>query len=181
MPCCAPTQRPAPRSSISGGDTTTPLSAGYPFLPDAGYDYNDSFPSLRAALTWKMEAGQIATGEGGQIWAIPHAFENIQLFYRKDTLEKYNIAVPTSPPEMAKACEQLKAADPSITPLGVRGVRFWSSIHTAAVSIARSYGVHGFCRHGRQARHGSGFAGIDRVPQGLRGHDQEVRGSFLRQ
>ncbi|WP_292640387.1 hypothetical protein [Mesorhizobium sp.] len=48
-----------------------------------------------------MEAGQIATGEGGQIWAIPHAFENIQLFYRKDTLEKYNIAVPTSPPEMA--------------------------------------------------------------------------------
>nr|WP_245493171.1 MULTISPECIES: hypothetical protein [unclassified Mesorhizobium] len=72
-----------------------------PKLTDAGYDYNDFFPSLRAALTWKMEAGQIATGEGGQIWAIPHAFENIQLFYRKDTLEKYNIAVPTSPPEMA--------------------------------------------------------------------------------
>ncbi|MBZ9605550.1 extracellular solute-binding protein [Phyllobacterium chamaecytisi] len=115
-----------------------------PKLTDAGYDYNDFFPSLRTALTWKVEDGQIATGEGGHVWAIPHAFENIQLFYRKDILDKYKIAVPATPPEMAKACETLKAADPSITPLGVRGVRFWSSIHTAAVSIARSYGVKDF-------------------------------------
>src|SRR5690606_23494784 len=34
-----------------------------PKLTDAGYDYNDFFPSLRAALTWKMEDGQIAQGE----------------------------------------------------------------------------------------------------------------------
>jgi multiple sugar transport system substrate-binding protein len=115
-----------------------------PKLTDASYDYQDFFPSLRAALTWKMKDGQIAGGEGGETYAIPHAFENIQLFYRKDILDKYKIAVPTTPPEMAKACETLKAADPSITPLGVRGVRFWSSIHTAAVSIARSYGVHDF-------------------------------------
>jgi multiple sugar transport system substrate-binding protein len=113
-------------------------------LTDAGYDYNDFFPSLRAALTWKVENGQIVSGEGGHVWAIPHAFENIQLFYRKDILDKYKITVPTTPPEMAKACEALKAADPSITPLGVRGVRFWSSIHTAAISIASSYGVKDF-------------------------------------
>lgn len=115
-----------------------------PALTDAGYDYDDFFPSLRAALTWKVEDGQIAADEGGEVWAIPHAFENIQLFYRKDILDKHNITVPTTPQEMAKACEALKAADPAITPLGVRGVRFWSSIHTAAVSIARSYGVKDF-------------------------------------
>jgi multiple sugar transport system substrate-binding protein len=113
-------------------------------LTAADYDYDDFFPSLRAALTWKVENGQIAPGEGGQVWAIPHAFENIQLFYRKDILDKHNITVPTTPPEMSAACEQLKAADPSVTPLGVRGVRFWSSIHTAVVSIARSYGVNDF-------------------------------------
>ncbi len=115
-----------------------------PKMTAADYDYEDFFPSLRSALTWKVEDGQIAPGDGGQVWAIPHAFENIQMFYRKDILEKYKIDVPTTPPEMAKACETLKAADPSITPLGVRGVRNWSSIHTAVVSIARSYGVKDF-------------------------------------
>lgn len=128
------------------GGTLEPLNQylDNPKLTDSGYDYKDIFPSLRSALTWKMEDGQIVPGEGGQVWAIPHAFENIQLFYRKDILEKYKIAVPTTPPEMAKACEALKAADPQVTPLGVRGVRFWSSIHTAAISIASSYGVKDF-------------------------------------
>lgn len=85
-----------------------------PKLTDTEYDYNDFFPSLRAALTWKVEDGRIVSGEGGEVWAIPHAFENIQLFYRKDILEKHNIIVPTTPQEMGKACEALKAADPSI-------------------------------------------------------------------
>ncbi|WLR99658.1 ABC transporter substrate-binding protein [Shinella sumterensis] len=112
-----------------------------PALTDASYDYNDFFPALRSALTWKMEDGQIAAGGDGEVWAIPHAFENIQLFYRKDILEKHGIQVPTTPTEMGAACEKLKAADPQITPLGVRGVRFWASIHTAVASIAKSYGV----------------------------------------
>ncbi|RWH94089.1 MAG: extracellular solute-binding protein [Mesorhizobium sp.] len=135
-----------PAWDLAPGGALEPLDnyLNDPKLTDAGYDYNDFFPSLRSALTWKLEDGQIAPGEGGQVWAIPHAFENIQLFYRKDILDKYKIAVPTTPPEMAAACEALRAADPSITPLGVRGVRFWSSIHTAPVSIARSYGVKDF-------------------------------------
>ncbi|WPE22795.1 Erythritol/L-threitol-binding protein (plasmid) [Shinella zoogloeoides] len=112
-----------------------------PALTDASYDYNDFFPALRSALTWEMEDGQIAAGGDGEVWAIPHAFENIQLFYRKDILEKHGIQVPTTPTEMGAACEKLKAADPQITPLGVRGVRFWASIHTAVASIAKSYGV----------------------------------------
>lgn len=135
-----------PAWDLAPGGSLEPLGKylNDPKLTDASYDYNDFFPSLRSALTWKMVDGQIAPGEGGEVWAIPHAFENIQLFYRKDILDKYKIAVPSTPPEMAKACETLKAADPAITPLGVRGVRFWSSIHTAAVSIARSYGVKDF-------------------------------------
>ncbi|GGI26051.1 MULTISPECIES: ABC transporter substrate-binding protein [Bradyrhizobium] len=112
-------------------------------LTSAAYDYKDFFPALREALTWKVKEGQIEAGSG-QVWAIPHGFENIQLFYRKDVLDKHGIKVPSTPPEMSAACEKLKAADPTITPLGVRGVRFWSSIHTAAISIARSYGVHDF-------------------------------------
>ncbi len=135
-----------PARDLAPGGLLEPLDQylNDPKLTDAGYDYEDFFPSLRAALTWAVEDGKIVAGDGGQVWAIPHAFENIQLFYRKDILDKHGIAVPKTPQEMGAACEALKAADPAITPLGVRGVRFWSSIHTAAVSIARSYGVKDF-------------------------------------
>ncbi len=134
-----------PAWDIAPGQLLEPLDRylNDPKLTAAGYDYKDFFPALRDALTWKVKEGQIEPGSG-QVWAIPHGFENIQLFYRKDILAKYGLKIPTTPPEMSAACEKLKAADPAITPLGVGGVRFWSSIHTAAISIARSYGVHDF-------------------------------------
>ncbi|MGY3238092.1 multiple sugar transport system substrate-binding protein [Bradyrhizobium sp. USDA 4472] len=134
-----------PAWDLAPGQLLEPLDRylNHPKLTSETYDYKDFFPALREALTWQVNGGQIEAG-GGQVWAIPHGFENIQLFYRKDILEKHGIKVPTTPPEMSAACEKLKSADPSITPLGVRGVRFWSSIHTAAISIAKSYGVHDF-------------------------------------
>ncbi|MGY3572824.1 MULTISPECIES: extracellular solute-binding protein [unclassified Bradyrhizobium] len=134
-----------PAWDLAPGQLLEPLDnyLNDPRLTAAGYDYQDFFPALRDALTWKVKEGQIEPGSG-QVWAIAHGFENIQLLYRKDILDKYDVKVPTTPPEMSAACEKLKGADPAITPLGVRGVRFWSSIHTAAISIVRSYGVHDF-------------------------------------
>ncbi|UEM11503.1 extracellular solute-binding protein [Bradyrhizobium barranii subsp. barranii] len=134
-----------PAWDLAPGQLLEPLDRylNDPKLTSASYDYKDFFPALRDALTWQVNGGQIEPGQG-QVWAIPHGFENIQLFYRKDILDKHGIKVPTTPPEMSAACEKLKSADPAITPLGVRGVRFWSSIHTAAISIAKSYGVHDF-------------------------------------
>jgi multiple sugar transport system substrate-binding protein len=121
-----------------------------PKLTDAGYDYDDFFPALRSALTWTVKGNQIATPGAGNVWAIPHAFENIQLMYRKDILAKHSIKVPETPQEMVAACTALKSADPSITPLAVRGVRFWSSIHTAPISIATSYGVRDYVIKGSE-------------------------------
>ncbi|MGL3104236.1 ABC transporter substrate-binding protein [Bradyrhizobium sp. BR 1432] len=171
-----------PAWDLAPGQLLEPLDRylNDPKLTAAGYDYKDFFPALRDALTWKVKEGQIEPGSG-QVWAIPHGFENIQLFYRKDILEKHGVTVPTTPPQMSLACEKLKAADPAITPLGVRGVRFWSSIHTAAISIARSYGVHDFIVKDGKLDTGLDSPEFDRVPQGLCGHDQEMRSSVLRQ
>lgn len=132
-----------PAWDLTPGGALEPLNKYLedPKLTASDYDYDDFFPALRSGLTWSIEDGQIKPDDKGQVWAIPNAFENIQLLYRKDILEKYNVAVPTTPQEMGKACDILKAADPKITPLSVRGVRFWSSIHTAPISIAKSYGV----------------------------------------
>jgi multiple sugar transport system substrate-binding protein len=139
-----------------------------PKLTEAGYDYGDFFPALRSALTWSLKGDQIATPGSGNVWAIPHAFENIQLLYRKDILDKYQIKVPQTPQEMVAACTALKSADPSITPLAVRGVRFWSSIHTAPISIATSYGVRDFIKKGNEAD-----TGLD-SPASIKFHEDYV-------
>ena len=135
-----------PAWDLTPGGSLEPLD-GYiknPKLTDSDYDYGDFFPALRKALTWKNKDGQVVAGDDGQIWAIPHGFENIQLMYRKDILAKDGLKVPETLPEMIATCTALKKAEPGVTPLVVRGVRFWSSIHTAAISIAKSYGVSDF-------------------------------------
>ncbi|WP_245570219.1 ABC transporter substrate-binding protein [Bradyrhizobium ottawaense] len=113
-----------PAWDLAPGQLLEPLDSylNDPKLTAAGYDYQDFFPALRDALTWKVKEGQIEP-RSGQVWAIAHGFENIQLFYRKDILDKHGVEIPTAPPEMSAACEKLKAADPAITPLGVRGDR----------------------------------------------------------
>ena len=115
-----------------------------PTMTNPEYDYEDFFPALRRAWTWNVGEEEIIDTPDGEIWGIPHAFENMQLMYRTDILERLNVTPPSTLPELTEACKKITEADPSITPMAVRGVRFWSSIHTAPISIARSYGVSDF-------------------------------------
>ena len=104
--------------------------------------------ALRRAWTWDVAEEEIIDNADGEIWGIPHAFENMQLMYRTDILERLGVKPPSTLPELTEACAIITAADPNITPMAVRGVRFWSSIHTAPISIAESYGVRDFVRSG---------------------------------
>lgn len=115
-----------------------------PSMTNPDYDYEDFFPALRRAWTWDVADEQVIDNPEGEVWGIPHAFENIQMMYHKGILEKLGIEVPQTLPELTAACQKIREADPAITPLAVRGVRFWSSIHTAPISIAASYGVKDF-------------------------------------
>lgn len=112
-----------------------------PARTNPDYDYEDMFPALRSAWTWTVEGDEIVPGEDGEVWGIPHAFENIQLMYRTDIFERLGLTVPATLPELIETCVKIREADPDLTPMAVRGVRFWSSIHTAPVSIATTYGV----------------------------------------
>lgn len=117
-------------------------------MTNADFDYEDFFPALRRAWTWNVEEEKIIDTPDGEIWAIPHAFENVQLMYRTDILDRLGVEPPGTLPDLTAACMQITKTDPSITPMAVRGVRFWSSIHTAPISIARSYGVSDFVGSG---------------------------------
>ena len=119
-----------------------------PSMTSPDYDYEDIFPALRRAWTWNVEEEKIIDTPDGEIWAIPHAFETVQLMYRTDILDRLGVEPPRTLTDLTTACKQITKSDPSITPMAVRGVRFWSSIHTAPISIARSYGVSDFVGSG---------------------------------
>ncbi|MFV0294376.1 MAG: ABC transporter substrate-binding protein [Paracoccus sp. (in: a-proteobacteria)] len=139
-----------------------------PNMTNPDYDYEDFFPALRRAWTWDVEEETIIDTADGEIWAIPHAFENMQLMYRKDIMDELGVAVPRTLPELTEACKAIRAADPSKTPMAVRGVRFWASIHTAPFSIAQSYGVRDFTGTGDNID-----TGLD-SPESIRFHKDYV-------
>ena len=139
-----------PAWDVTPGGQLTPLRG---LIEDASmtnpnYDYEDFFPALRRAWTWDVAEEEIIDTVDGEVWGIPHAFENMQLMYRTDILKRLGVKPPSTLPELTEACAKITAADPNITPMAVRGVRFWSSIHTAPISIAKSYGVSDFVRSG---------------------------------
>lgn len=139
-----------PAWDVTPGGQLAPLKGmiADPTKTNPEYDYDDFFPALREAWTWNVSEEEIIADPNGEVWGIPHAFENMQMMYRTDILERLGVEVPGTLPELTEACKVIRAADPNITPMAVRGVRFWSSIHTAPISIAQSYGVSDFTGSG---------------------------------
>lgn len=139
-----------PAWDVTPGGQLAPLKGmiADPTKTNPEYDYEDFFPALREAWTWNVSEEEIIADPNGEVWGIPHAFENMQMMYRTDILERLGVEVPGTLPELTEACKVIRAADPNITPMAVRGVRFWSSIHTAPISIAQSYGVSDFTGSG---------------------------------
>ena len=139
-----------PAWDVTPGGQLAPLKSmiADPTKTNPEYDYEDFFPALREAWTWDVSEEKIIADPNGEVWGIPHAFENMQMMYRTDILERLGVEVPSTLPELTEACKVIRAADPNITPMAVRGVRFWSSIHTAPISIAQSYGVSDFTGSG---------------------------------
>ena len=139
-----------PAWDVTPGGQLTPLRGLIEdsSMTNPNYDYEDFFPALRRAWTWDVAEEEIIDTVDGEIWGIPHAFENMQLMYRTDILKRLGVEPPSTLPELTEACARITAADPNITPMAVRGVRFWSSIHTAPISIAKSYGVSDFVLSG---------------------------------
>ena len=139
-----------PAWDVTPGGQLTPLRGLIEdsSMTNPNYDYEDFFPALRRAWTWDVAEEEIIDTVDGEVWGIPHAFENMQLMYRTDILKRLGVEPPSTLPELTEACASITAADPNITPMAVRGVRFWSSIHTAPISIAKSYGVSDFVRSG---------------------------------
>jgi multiple sugar transport system substrate-binding protein len=139
-----------PAWDVTPGGQLTPLRGLIEdsSMTNPNYDYEDFFPALRRAWTWDVGEEEIIDNVDGEVWGIPHAFENMQLMYRTDILKRLGVEPPSTLPELTEACARITAADPNITPMAVRGVRFWSSIHTAPISIAKSYGVSDFVLSG---------------------------------
>ena len=75
---------------------------------------HDDFPSSRGPITFD-----------GKQHAVPWAYYQWGVYYRKDLFEKYGIAVPTTWYEFVKACETLKSN--GIIPITIGTKYFWTA------------------------------------------------------
>lgn len=112
----------------------------------AWYDVGDFFPNILAADRWN---GHLGTGLGqGHLWSIPVQVETYVNTYRKDLFDKHSIAVPTTYPELLKACSEVqKAGGGSKTHFyGMinRGIKDWSTILTGYMSGFTTWGQRDF-------------------------------------
>lgn len=60
---------------------------------------------------------------GGQLSGYPTSYNVLDIYYRKDIFEQYNIAVPTTFEEFEQACATLK--ENGITPISTAGLNGW--------------------------------------------------------
>ncbi len=75
---------------------------------------HDDFPSSRGPITFD-----------GKQYAVPWAYYQWGVYYRKDLFEKYGIAVPTTWDEFLKACATLKSN--GITPITIGTKHYWTA------------------------------------------------------
>jgi len=113
-----------------------------PSMTNPDYDYEDIFPRIREAAQWDTVDGH-PVGSGSQ-WGIPLGFEMMELTYRADLFEKYDIEVPETLTEVYEAAKIIEENEPDMYGFSCRGLRNWNMIHTAPISLLANYGTRDF-------------------------------------
>lgn len=98
---------------------------------DDGFDVDDLMPAMKGVLA-----------KDGDLYAIPFYGESAMTMYRKDLFDKHGLTMPAEPTwtEIRSLAEQLKAAEPSITPVVMRGLPGWGENMAVVGSMINAFG-----------------------------------------
>ncbi|MCA9903830.1 MAG: extracellular solute-binding protein [Anaerolineae bacterium] len=110
-----------------------------PAKTNPDYDWEDIFADLRNSEAWNLEAGRQNLGQGSQ-YALPWGFETNAFMYRQDLFEKHGLSVPQSLDELVAVAEALKADEPEMAGIVVRGSLNWATIHPGFMTMYASQG-----------------------------------------
>ncbi|MFN8487617.1 MAG: sugar ABC transporter substrate-binding protein [Caldilineaceae bacterium] len=110
-----------------------------PSKTNPDYNFDDIFPDLRNSEMWNGKPGAANLGQGSQ-YAIPWGFETNAFMYRTDLFKKDNLKVPTNLDELVDTAKKLKAAEPNMAGIVVRGSLNWATIHPGFMTMYSSYG-----------------------------------------
>ncbi len=114
-----------------------------PTMTSPDWNFKDFVPSLISVNRWTKTPGQ-GVGQGS-LWALPVNSEAYTLFYRKDILSQYKLAVPKTWTDLYTVATKLNGITfqgQKLNGFAARGDKTWPSILTAYGSIFNSYGGH---------------------------------------
>jgi multiple sugar transport system substrate-binding protein len=105
-----------------------------------GYAWDDMLPGVRASCAWNGKPGGALGSDDAKQWCIPWGYEQNNLTYNKEMLDKIGAAAPTNMDELiatsAKAAKDLGGP----YGIGVRGSRSWATIHPGFLSAYANFG-----------------------------------------
>ncbi|MDO5285264.1 MAG: sugar ABC transporter substrate-binding protein [Actinomycetia bacterium] len=98
---------------------------------EAEFDVNDLMPAMKGVLS-----------KGGDLYAIPFYGESAMTMYRQDLFTKHGLTMPDEPTwtDIRTLAEKLKAAEPSISPVVMRGLPGWGENMAVVGSMVNSFG-----------------------------------------
>ncbi|KHJ55285.1 sugar ABC transporter substrate-binding protein [Aureimonas altamirensis] len=101
----------------------------------ADYDVDDILPPIREALS-----------QDGTLYAAPFYAESAMTLYRKDLFEAAGLTMPEAPTWqfIAEAAEKIKASNPDVYGICLRGKPGWGENMAFLGSMARSFGANYF-------------------------------------
>lgn len=114
-----------------------------PTKTNPNYNWDDMLEGVRKSCAWNGVPGGALGSDDAKQWCIPWGYEQNNLTYNAEMLEKAGVDVPTSMDELITAAAQAQAnSDDGVYGIGVRGSRSWATIHPGFLSAYANLGQH---------------------------------------
>ena len=104
------------------------------------YNWGDMLEGVRKSCAWNGRPGHALGSDDAMQWCIPWGYEQNNLAYNAEMLERAGVDVPTDMGELMAAAAAAQAANDGVYGIGVRGSRSWATIHPGFLSAYANLG-----------------------------------------
>ncbi len=111
-----------------------------PAKTNPNYAWDDVLPGVKASCAWNGKPGGVLGSEDAKQWCIPWGYEQNNLTYNKEMLDKIGAGAPANMDELiATAAKATKDIGGGVYGIGVRGSRSWATIHPGFLSAYANF------------------------------------------
>ncbi|MBC6439527.1 MAG: extracellular solute-binding protein [Rhodospirillales bacterium] len=111
-----------------------------PSKTNPNYNWTDMLEGVRKSCAWNGRPGGALGSDDAFQWCIPWGYEQNNLAYNVEMVDKAGVGVPTNIDELVETAAKLQAANEGVYGIGVRGSRSWATIHPGFLSGYANFG-----------------------------------------